>query len=51
MDLEESGRQDEQFEGKSEIINGIEVQTHSMMSPSGNFLSNNNNSAKNQIRR
>ena len=45
-EFDESGNQDDQFQGKNEIINGIEIQTHSMMSPSGNALGKHSTSAK-----
>lgn len=37
-EFDESGTQEDQFQGRNEIINGIEIQTHSIMSPSGNFM-------------
>ena len=45
-EFDESKDQDDEFQGKNEMINGIEIQTHSMMSPSGNF-SNGKSSSKN----
>ena len=49
-EIDESNNQDDEFQGKSEMINGIEVQTHSIMSPSGNFMGA-KPSKKDQIKR
>lgn len=37
-ELDDDFNADDKFQGKNEIMNGIEIQSHSIMSPSGNIF-------------